>query len=310
MKESVGYDVCIVGAGPHALAVLSALHTPVAPRLTEQQHKDRRGVRGRGKGEGSRAAGRKPSVCVVDPSGGWLHDWNERFAALDIEFLRSPSWAHPDAFSQEALLDFARREKRLNELRSVDFIGTSLQGTPEIDAGLFSLPGTKLFGDFCKQMTRSLPHTFVCGRVANIASVADGYELTVQTSRTVRPDCIIEASTSTYRAQRVVLALGKNSEKSYSHRLSSNKSLITDLSEFCQAPAGLQTSRANLRGFARTTQLSGLAWSTRATGGTLPRSQHARTTRCSSSAAGSVRHRLHPQKSIFSDFYSVDVLGH
>jgi hypothetical protein len=54
----VAYDVCIVGAGPHALSVLSALQTPAA-RLSEQQHLRK----------GRRKGSRPPSVCVIDPSG-------------------------------------------------------------------------------------------------------------------------------------------------------------------------------------------------------------------------------------------------
>ena len=139
------YDVCIVGAGPHALAVLSALQTPTA-RLSEQEHKRKWRLQ-------AGSDGPSLKVLVVDPSGEFLYEWNKRFAALGIDFLRSPSWAHPDAFSQESLVDFARLEGRLAELRDVDLSGTKLQGMPEIEAWYFSMPGTKLFQDFCNGRT-------------------------------------------------------------------------------------------------------------------------------------------------------------
>ena len=54
--EEACYDVCIIGAGPHGLAVLSALvSSPIS-------------------------TSRDLSVCVVDPTGEWLHDWDARFA--------------------------------------------------------------------------------------------------------------------------------------------------------------------------------------------------------------------------------------
>jgi len=93
LSQHQDFDVVIVGAGPHALAVLSALRTPTA-KLSEQEHKLK------GRGQQGKKRERLPSVCVVDPSGAWLNEWNERFAALGIDYLRSPSWAHPDVFSQ------------------------------------------------------------------------------------------------------------------------------------------------------------------------------------------------------------------
>ncbi len=63
-------EVCVVGAGPHALAVVAHLVT-ARPFLRER-------------------------IAVVDPSGGWLHTWRSQFARLEIDVLRSPIVHHPD----------------------------------------------------------------------------------------------------------------------------------------------------------------------------------------------------------------------
>jgi len=78
-------DVCVVGAGPHGLAVTAHLLT-AKPSL-----------HGR--------------ISVIDPSGCWLHTWMEQFARLGIGVLRSPIVHHPDV-DPLALMRFAN-ERRL-----------------------------------------------------------------------------------------------------------------------------------------------------------------------------------------------------
>ena len=60
--------VVVVGAGPHGLA--AALHLVAAD------------------------PGIRDEVVVVDPVGGWLRAWDERFARLEIEHLSSPGVHH------------------------------------------------------------------------------------------------------------------------------------------------------------------------------------------------------------------------
>ncbi|MEM9516475.1 MAG: FAD/NAD(P)-binding protein [Actinomycetota bacterium] len=62
-------DVCIVGAGPHGLAVAAHL-LAATPSLRER-------------------------IAIVDPSGRWMHTWHEQFRRLEIDVLRSPSVHHP-----------------------------------------------------------------------------------------------------------------------------------------------------------------------------------------------------------------------
>ncbi|TAF58220.1 MAG: FAD-dependent oxidoreductase, partial [Oscillatoriales cyanobacterium] len=80
-------DLAVVGAGPHALTLVTHL-------LQKCQKK-------RGK------------FWVFDPSGRWLTQWERQFAALEIPHLRSPAVHHPDPNAFE-LRRFA--ESRPNEL--------------------------------------------------------------------------------------------------------------------------------------------------------------------------------------------------
>ncbi|HEY9697594.1 MAG TPA: FAD/NAD(P)-binding protein [Trichocoleus sp.] len=91
-------DIAIVGAGPHALTLVTHLL------------QKKKSMRGR--------------FIVFDPSGQWMSQWNHQFAALEIPHLRSPAVHHPDPASH-ALRTFA--ERRPNELfPPYDLPGTKL----------------------------------------------------------------------------------------------------------------------------------------------------------------------------------------
>jgi lysine/ornithine N-monooxygenase len=91
-------DLAIVGAGPHALTLITHLL------------QKKKSMRGR--------------FLVFDPSGTWMSHWNHQFAALEIPHLRSPAVHHPDPDSF-ALRRFA--ESRADELHPpYDLPGTQL----------------------------------------------------------------------------------------------------------------------------------------------------------------------------------------
>lgn len=170
------YDVCIVGAGPHSLAVLSALMA---------------------KQVGSN--GQNPRVCVIDPAGVWMHEWHSDFSTLRIDYLRSPAWAHPDACCQEAMVDFARREGRMSELKDVDFQGTSLDGMSKTAAGYYKNPTSELFKNFCDSLVSTLPHYFLRGSVIDIIKTSPNYEVIIKSHAEAQ---------SKISATHIVLALG------------------------------------------------------------------------------------------------------
>jgi lysine/ornithine N-monooxygenase len=91
-------DLAIIGAGPHALTLVTHLL------------QKKKSLRGR--------------FLVFDPSGTWMSRWNHQFAALEIPHLRSPAVHHPDPDSF-ALRRFA--ESRSDELHPpYDLPGTRL----------------------------------------------------------------------------------------------------------------------------------------------------------------------------------------
>jgi hypothetical protein len=96
-------DIAVIGAGPQALTLVT--------HILQKRAKLR------------------DRIQVFDPSGTWLTQWQQQFAAQEIPELRSPAVHHPDP-NAHALRTFA--EGRYHELH------------PPYDR-----PGTGLFQEFC-----------------------------------------------------------------------------------------------------------------------------------------------------------------
>ncbi|NES76190.1 MULTISPECIES: FAD/NAD(P)-binding protein [Okeania] len=120
-------NIAIVGAGPHALTLV----THLLQKREKYRHK----------------------IIVFDPSGTWMSQWRQQFAAQDIPHLRSPVVHHPDP-DPYSLRRFA--ENRPNEL------------FPPYD-----LPGTKVFQEFSQDVVSrwQLEDKVYKASVTNIAPI-------------------------------------------------------------------------------------------------------------------------------------------
>lgn len=120
-------DIAVIGAGPHAMTVVTHL-------LQKRQQLRQR-------------------LLVFDPSGTWMQQWQNQFAAFEIPHLRSPAVHHPDP-NPYALRQFA--QSRSHELY------------PPYD-----LPGTILFQDFCQELIDrwSLHQHVVAAKVVRIEPI-------------------------------------------------------------------------------------------------------------------------------------------
>ena len=155
--------------------------------------------------------------CVVDPQD-WLQGWSSKFDALNIGFLRSPTIAHPDMFDSTALLAYAQMQERhrdeLIESGCTEMTKLLSQGgQSQTQSGLWTLPSTQLFQDFCLDLVKSLPHDFIHSTVSDIDDNGvqsldnddgDGEEKDDNQS----PFRVHLASGQTIIANSVVLALG------------------------------------------------------------------------------------------------------
>lgn len=183
------YDIIILGAGPAGLASLSAIQEPFSlDTLTEEQIQ--RAVRGFSKGTKTKR------VAVVDPHDSWMYTWKKNFAALEIAFLRSPALAHPDLFDSHALLAFANMQGRTDELLESGCGDiSSLLPLGQSQVGLWKLPSTKLFLDFCDHMIERLKHDYVCDSAVDVThnDEEDGFTVILQSGERLFASAVILA---------------------------------------------------------------------------------------------------------------------
>ena len=161
------YDVCVIGAGPAALSVLSALNSP--ERLLNDRDIQRRNLTLGG-------FSKTLSVCVIDPAGCWMAEWKGRFKALGIDYLRSPAWATPDYNNNGSISNFARKHGRESEFSTYEVHipkDASAELKEHVDGGLYKLPGSALFNDFCAELAKELPHDFVKGSARDVIKLDD-----------------------------------------------------------------------------------------------------------------------------------------
>ena len=168
-SSSISFDVCVVGAGPASLCCVSAICEPYSiDFLTDAQARHAARIHHKHH--------RKLRVCVIDPNKQWLHEWKENFDQLQIQHLRSPVLAHPNMFDSSALLTYhnscnynhaSRDEYSLYSSKCSD--SRQLNGLgAETRVGLWNLPSTALFNDFCDKTSQDLPHKFLHGYATDL----------------------------------------------------------------------------------------------------------------------------------------------
>ncbi len=173
-SASNNYDVCIVGAGPAGLACVSATQEPYSlDHLTEIQSE--RAARIHHKHH------RKLRVCVVDPNPEWMASWKSNFHQLRIKHLRSSTLAHPNMFDRRALITYANNNGRDEDELFPTHCGKMkvLSGLGrETNTGLWDLPSTPLFEDFCDDLCQNLKHTYLQGYASDLTRGKRGmYEI-------------------------------------------------------------------------------------------------------------------------------------
>jgi len=148
-------DIAVIGAGPQALTLIT--------HLLQKNKKMRVGNAFRH--ENRLSAGRSPGFQVFDPSGTWLAQWHQQFAAQEIPHLRSPAVHHPDS-NPHMLLNFA--EARQDELY-----------VP------YNRPGTKLFHEFCETVIDRwhLRDQVVKAQIVGLTPQKKGFRLTLDNGR-------------------------------------------------------------------------------------------------------------------------------
>ena len=104
--------------------------------------------------------------------------------------------AHPDTFDSNSLLAYAHSSGRA-EADTYDS-GVDKKRFPNLReawTGLLDLPSNALFEDFCQDLAKRLPHTFVKGKAEAVKGEDGDFTVVLDGGRTVK-------------AKSVVLALG------------------------------------------------------------------------------------------------------
>lgn len=181
-KKEIGaqvVDLVVVGAGPHALSLMSKLVEPRVdpneeiPQNTTLFKRNKHGViKALHDTEPSAAAGsslekdlrrfqslacsrkwckRREKLLqrcmVLDANGEWMAQWHRQFETLSIPMLRSPISAHPDPIDREMLRLFAEKHKR----RGIDTVDLDIDRSKAFH-GPYEVPKTRMFEEFCQSV--------------------------------------------------------------------------------------------------------------------------------------------------------------
>jgi hypothetical protein len=215
------YDLVVIGAGPHALALVARLleHAP-ASLISENEHSRLAKLHSKGqKGFTSPFLDietAKKRILVIDSYGKWMGRWDRNFEAYDIQYLRSPLFFHMDPSDPNALKSFAHRNNKSHELHDITKIvdtkakrsrknASLIRNFNPADRDLFYTPSKTLFSEFCDDLVDryQLHDIVVKGVCENIDKIKDVFHVSYSTS----------TSTETVFAKAVVSAIGNTNLK-------------------------------------------------------------------------------------------------
>ena len=178
-------DLVVIGAGPHALSLLTRLVDDDPDLLTEEQRvatanppfpnaRPRLAVRNHLK-KRFVASARLPGVAVVDAHGRFCAQWEHDFAGLGIPHTRSHVDLHACPFDFQSLRIWAEMHKRDNEIWHMHYIDRAA-ALAEGYKGPFALPGTQLINDFHQSLVEryGLEPLIRCAMVEDIDIVPPG----------------------------------------------------------------------------------------------------------------------------------------
>jgi hypothetical protein len=215
-------DLVVIGAGPHALSLVTRLIDDDPDLLTERDRvriAHKAGSRGRTHSAVKKhlkqrydGASLLPSTLVIDTHGRWMAQWESDFDALDIRHTRSHADLHPCPYDFQSLRVWAEMHHRQSEFVPMDHVDRN-ESRAKGYGGPFTLPGTALMNDFCASLIERygvgpLVRRGVVDDVRVVPASADGG---VGVNAGVTAPCTFEvhlADGTRLTARRVVCALG------------------------------------------------------------------------------------------------------
>lgn len=125
-------DVIIIGSGPCGLAIAARLRGKHPSALFTDEEQARYSWISRKAGHATiknkrtgqmktgTQGGRRPSMLVLNSSSDqWMAKWNALFKKFEIAHLRSPMFFHSDPSDRDALVAFAQKQGRMDELEEI-----------------------------------------------------------------------------------------------------------------------------------------------------------------------------------------------
>ena len=203
----------MIGAGPHALSLLARIIDDAPDLLDEAERAyiaGRAGTHASPHSQVKRALKRRfdgPGILcgvrVFDSHGEWLAQWASDFSALEIHHCRSHSDLHPCPNDFQSLRVWAAAQKRQDESWHMQYLDRESARASGF-TGPYTLPGTKLYLDFCANLTSRY-------KLKNLVQRATVASVQVVPPRGARQRCsfrlVFEDGTEVL-AERVVCAMG------------------------------------------------------------------------------------------------------